>query len=112
MCSRESGSPGSQAPAFVALGSRFRGNTDPSHLVGIGRLDIDRDVLHRTDHGLGLLIEHRVSGHKRLDARIIAIALISEEHTSELQSLMRISYAVFCLKKTTVFIPLIYTPTH
>src|SRR3546814_2040957 len=27
------------------------------------------------------------------------IALRSEEHTSELQSLMRISYAVFCLKK-------------
>src|SRR3546814_8208547 len=27
--------------------------------------------------------------------------LRSEEHTSELQSLMRISYAVFCLKKTT-----------
>src|SRR3546814_7867085 len=26
--------------------------------------------------------------------------LRSEEHTSELQSLMRISYAVFCLKKT------------
>src|SRR3546814_8866792 len=31
---------------------------------------------------------HRSGGHKR-----------SEEHTSELQSLMRISYAVFCLKK-------------
>src|SRR3546814_4901417 len=30
--------------------------------------------------------------------------LRSEEHTSELQSLMRISYAVFCLKKKT------YTP--
>src|SRR3546814_14151733 len=28
------------------------------------------------------------------------IAMRSEEHTSELQSLMRISYAVFCLKKT------------
>src|SRR3546814_2269378 len=27
--------------------------------------------------------------------------LESEEHTSELQSLMRISYAVFCLKKKT-----------
>src|SRR3546814_18970187 len=26
----------------------------------------------------------------------------SEEHTSELQSLMRISYAVFCLKKNTL----------
>src|SRR3546814_1509108 len=28
-------------------------------------------------------------------------SLRSEEHTSELQSLMRISYAVFCLQKTT-----------
>src|SRR3546814_1072514 len=28
----------------------------------------------------------------------------SEEHTSELQSLMRISYAVFCLKKKTILI--------
>src|SRR3546814_3665933 len=28
-----------------------------------------------------------------------AVAYRSEEHTSELQSLMRISYAVFCLKK-------------
>src|SRR3546814_4404135 len=31
--------------------------------------------------------------------RIIIAAARSEEHTSELQSLMRISYAVFCLKK-------------
>src|SRR3546814_7791604 len=30
-----------------------------------------------------------------------ADAFRSEEHTSELQSLMRISYAVFCLKKKT-----------
>src|SRR3546814_1550461 len=30
-----------------------------------------------------------------------AIGMRSEEHTSELQSLMRISYAVFCLKKNT-----------
>src|SRR3546814_7280671 len=32
----------------------------------------------------------------------------SEEHTSELQSLMRISYAVFCLKKNNIQ----YTYTH
>src|SRR3546814_8246221 len=38
----------------------------------------------------------------RSQARAGAIrALRSEEHTSELQSLMRISYAVFCLKKKT-----------
>src|SRR3546814_10090880 len=30
----------------------------------------------------------------------LGAAVRSEEHTSELQSLMRISYAVFCLKKT------------
>src|SRR3546814_4835173 len=35
----------------------------------------------------------------RLESAIRAV-LRSEEHTSELQSLMRISYAVFCLKKT------------
>src|SRR3546814_7323511 len=34
----------------------------------------------------------------------------SEEHTSELQSLMRISYAVFCLKKKKIM-PLLYTHT-
>src|SRR3546814_3246221 len=33
----------------------------------------------------------------------------SEEHTSELQSLMRISYAVFCLKKKTI---VTYTQPH
>src|SRR3546814_5008048 len=33
----------------------------------------------------------------------------SEEHTSELQSLMRISYAVFCLKKKKSIINITYT---
>src|SRR3546814_3884363 len=38
----------------------------------------------------------------RQNALIVILAQMgrSEEHTSELQSLMRISYAVFCLKKT------------
>src|SRR3546814_9937824 len=33
------------------------------------------------------------------DDTSLTVAFRSEEHTSELQSLMRISYAVFCLKK-------------
>src|SRR3546814_5700447 len=37
--------------------------------------------------------------HPRRDARAGTVPLRSEEHTSELQSLMRTSYAVFCLKK-------------
>src|SRR3546814_8457312 len=36
---------------------------------------------------------------RQKDASITASRPRSEEHTSELQSLMRISYAVFCLKK-------------
>src|SRR3546814_7360907 len=41
---------------------------------------------------------------RRSDARgaIVASRSKSEEHTSELQSLMRISYAVFCLRKTKI----------
>src|SRR3546814_5547288 len=39
-----------------------------------------------------------------LDRRIFGISgRRSEEHTSELQSLMRISYAVFCLKKKNLY---------
>src|SRR3546814_4719467 len=40
---------------------------------------------------------HRSRRHDDDDPR-------SEEHTSELQSLMRISYAVFCLKKKNILI--------
>src|SRR3546814_5059774 len=41
---------------------------------------------------------HRAHVGLRID-RAAALGHRSEEHTSELQSLMRISYAVFCLKK-------------
>src|SRR3546814_8497950 len=34
--------------------------------------------------------------------RVVIVVIRSEEHTSELQSLMRISYAVFCLKKKII----------
>src|SRR3546814_3551690 len=44
----------------------------------------------------GMVVLAGVPGHKR-----------SEEHTSELQSLMTISYAVYCLKKKTN-----HTSTH
>src|SRR3546814_1629447 len=41
--------------------------------------------------------------------RIMANYIRSEEHTSELQSLMRISYAVFCLKKKKKYTTFIHT---
>src|SRR3546814_1074748 len=46
-------------------------------------------------HKLGTLDIAPPDSHKR----IAETGQRSEEHTSELQSLMRISYAVFCLKK-------------
>src|SRR3546814_14876240 len=51
----------------------------------------------------------RDTGRGRLDARSRRVGDArewqrSEEHTSELQSLMRISYAVFCLKKKKMYI--------
>src|SRR3546814_6183528 len=46
-----------------------------------------------------LLLNHRVNDE--FGADLLAKLFRSEEHTSELQSLMRISYDVFCLKKKT-----------
>src|SRR3546814_4617421 len=65
-------------------------------------------VLHLA--AVGVPPRHRRDNRRRpdnLEARPAAEDLIrstsrSEEHTSELQSLMRISYAVFCLKKKTL----------
>src|SRR3546814_8198389 len=48
---------------------------------------------------LGVVAESDDARAQRLLAETFGTALRSEEHTSELQSLMRISYAVFCLKK-------------
>src|SRR3546814_8609604 len=62
--------------------------------LGMGRLD--RTLHHRLRGGVELF-DQRL---KLLTAHRVELELLrSEEHTSELQSLMRISYAVFCLKK-------------
>src|SRR3546814_2281535 len=54
------------------------------------RVGLDRESA-RVDCGLDVAVQLRLDTCGRFDR--------SEEHTSELQSLMRISYAVFCLKK-------------
>src|SRR3546814_3909223 len=55
---------------------------------------IDGAVREAAERGPVLLVGHSMGG-----LLCIEYAGRSEEHTSELQSLMRISYAVFCLKK-------------
>src|SRR3546814_6367288 len=53
----------------------------------------------RDEHPQSRILAQRLSDIGRDVQIAIAVAARSEEHTSELQSLMRISYAVFCLKK-------------
>src|SRR3546814_1532529 len=66
----------------------------------IGRLAVvcGCTLLHRRAYGLrGLKVP--VESPRSSDELPALFTTRSEEHTSELQSLMRISYAVFCLKK-------------
>src|SRR3546814_3320762 len=59
-----------------------------------------RDMM-RGDSRIDHHAAHWILGRLRARGGIVlarAAAMRSEEHTSELQSLMRISYAVFCLK--------------
>src|SRR3546814_2832276 len=64
--------------------------------LGILKRDIlEREIVAGDEQPLGARSLLRERQHGLVHPR----ALRSEEHTSELQSLMRISYAVFCLKK-------------
>src|SRR3546814_7074873 len=82
-----SGTTGRSKGAMIshrALGENARA------LVDLWRWTTDDILAHALpiNHVHGLFVGQNIVGRPR-----------SEEHTSELQSLMRISYAVFCLKK-------------
>src|SRR3546814_7680045 len=57
----------------------------------------DPDVVIRVENLKTRFGDHII--HQDLNLEVHRGEIRSEEHTSELQSLMRISYAVFCLKK-------------
>src|SRR3546814_3905502 len=58
------------------------------------------DTLHRNQHGTPVAKSRSTAiRYLAAEAEKRKMYARSEEHTSELQSLMRISYAVFCLKK-------------
>src|SRR3546814_8634550 len=72
---------------------------DEHELVGVGEGALRADA-PAADLVVRLILGRAVGvGHERGHHELVAHADRSEEHTSELQSLMRISYAVFCLKK-------------
>src|SRR3546814_10505643 len=61
------------------------------------------DVADRKEQHPGAERPLAAIGHRDIAGLRRADDIRSEEHTSELQSLMRISYAVFCLKHTKSF---------
>src|SRR3546814_10230756 len=73
-------------------------DVDRDHVTAfIGPSGCGKSTFLRTLNRMNDTVESaRVEGRITLDGEDV---YRSEEHTSELQSLMRISYAVFCLKK-------------
>src|SRR3546814_8970323 len=63
------------------------------------RRDVEGDLLEVHAHRLAVAAGHDDAGGFTFGGTDRAEQPRSEEHTSELQSLMRISYAVFCLKQ-------------
>src|SRR3546814_4191837 len=81
---------------FAGIKKAYIAVFPPPPIMGLG-----------TVGGFKMQIEDRDAlGYARLskatEAFLAEALKRSEEHTSELQSLMRISYAVFCLKKKTI----------
>src|SRR3546814_1402791 len=99
---RSGGRPWRREAAYDALGRFFVrrrvNDQQPGGLIAGDRehvRDIGRKITAVASHHIGRFVADlgaRGAGQQVADLR-------SEEHTSELQSLMRISYAVFCLKK-------------
>src|SRR3546814_966665 len=88
-------------PCHTAHGLQLRADDpvlDGPQISGFGNLIGEQLALRRKIAAVGL--PARLSSHF-LCALAVGIGVRSEEHTSELQSLMRNSYAVFCLTKKT-----------
>src|SRR3546814_3807252 len=83
------------APSYYAMASSrpiadiVDERTAAIYELGLGKLQLSPSSLNATEE------------IQRFQSGLVDLRRRSEEHTSELQSLMRISYAVFCLKKKT-----------
>src|SRR3546814_3633182 len=85
-------------PYTTLFRSSFRRH--PDRTVETDGFAVEHQVLQDAlDHQRELVRLAEPARERYLLAERILCFLRSEEHTSELQSLMRISYAVFCLKK-------------
>src|SRR3546814_1289788 len=86
------------APVLATIKSWASAGVDPS-IMGIGPVPASRRALEKAGWEIADLDLIEANEAFAEQALSVNKELRSEEHTSELQSLMRISYAVFCLKK-------------
>src|SRR3546814_8262610 len=92
-------------PASRRKGESVMRNLDFSSWQSIGATLIGLALVTLIGVGIRLIVmmtiqQRRERMNRQINERLrVLIAARSEEHTSELQSLMRISYAVFCLKQ-------------
>src|SRR3546814_4912277 len=91
-------------------GDMYTAGNDVSDFASAGASDGPRNV----DRFLRAIAACSLPLVAAVQGRAVGVGTRSEEHTSELQSLMRISYAVFCLKKkiSTRKTSLTYTQTQ
>src|SRR3546814_9023195 len=88
-----------------SYGTPFKASVYTAELEALGSMDeaitiaIDRFKRDRELSCWSALADGYEVAYERKTVPVAADRDRSEEHTSELQSLMRISYAVFCLKK-------------
>src|SRR3546814_6056957 len=86
---------------LAARGVLRPGRTDLGRLCASSTSAVEHKIVHRD--AAGRRRSQSLASIAPPEPTLIGsppiLALRSEEHTSELQSLMRISYAVFCLKK-------------
>src|SRR3546814_10177004 len=87
-------------PIFADLGALLARDRGQLGVVVGGEIAREADIGGLVD--LPAVAGHRAAAQfERGAAQLLGKRPSSEEHTSELPSLMRISYAVFCLKKKT-----------
>src|SRR3546814_589586 len=91
----------------AAKAKAFAASLDASNAAEGNAIDIDGNLAEALARIAPDIVIHTTGPFQAQDHRVAKACVAqgshrSEEHTSELQSLMRISYAVFCLKKKKI----------
>src|SRR3546814_4471853 len=84
---------------YGIVSQEFNGYAQPETAAFPGAAFKGNGAIHVLNDALGNMKAQPRTARPRIKLRVGIEDRRSEEHTSELQSLMRISYAVFCLKK-------------